>query len=516
MSDRPRELEDEFYLEAVRSPLIQVPRKPMTYWDIVTKVFLLKEHPFLKRMCEQVESEGLDLTLDIWAREHFKTTILTKADIIRAHILNPDERIAIMCYNRDYASAILKSIKRTYETSTYLHENYPDLFNIESMSKSNKGVQWNAYRLDLPREGSFNEGSLEAWGLTEGMPVGRHFTRIKYDDIETLDLVRNPDQIPKLIESFNMSINLGAEGGTHSICGTFYRHNGLLTYIRDKKDPETGEFLYKTRIVPATEDGSYFGEPVFISKSRMRILRSDKASFATQQLCNPTPQEDRKLKEEDLQIINKADIPKEVMKFMLVDPASFHAGGDSWAVLVVAVEPLIEDAGSSNIFVMDGSIAPMDEPTLIKTVVDLYIKHQDIMSIGVERVGAMTAEVHIKNALQARGIFISEDTKTLKILSPRTSGSRIGTKKESRITQALAFPLSNHKIFLTEDAPEELSKRLREEMRQFPAWKVDGLDALSYIYDMIEDFKYAIVTRRSKEDRYEKDTFKQSSGWKVA
>ena len=47
--------------------------------------------PFVVKACREVEDGPKDFTLDVWAREHFKSTIITIAETIQYTLKNPDE-----------------------------------------------------------------------------------------------------------------------------------------------------------------------------------------------------------------------------------------------------------------------------------------------------------------------------------------------------------------------------------------------------------------------------------------
>ncbi len=75
--------------------------------------------------------------------------------------------------------------------------------------------------------------------LIEGMPTARHYTKLVYDDIVTLDLVNTPEIMEKVKRAYDMSRNLGQPDGSERIrvIGTHYHHDDPLVYIRNKKTP---------------------------------------------------------------------------------------------------------------------------------------------------------------------------------------------------------------------------------------------------------------------------------------
>jgi hypothetical protein len=127
------------------------------------------------------------------------------------------------------------------------------------------------------------------------------------------------------------------------------------------------------------------------------------------------------------------------------------------------------------------------------------LKGGRIIKLGVEKVGMSTMEVHISNALRAKGKIVTVEGGTLALLNPG------GRTKQSRIEQALGWPLSNSKIFMSRAIPVEYRERLREELRRFPFWRDDACDSLAYIYDLIKDYRFP---RAPEEDRR-----READGW---
>ena len=74
-------------------------------------------HPWVVARIREVE-EKHNNTLDLWAREHFKSTCLTYALPIQELLNNPEERICIFSHTRPIAKGFLRQIKNTLESDT--------------------------------------------------------------------------------------------------------------------------------------------------------------------------------------------------------------------------------------------------------------------------------------------------------------------------------------------------------------------------------------------------------------
>jgi hypothetical protein len=80
-----------------------------------------------------------------------------------------------------------------------------------------------------------------------------------------------------------------------------------------------------------------------------------------------------------------------------------------------------------------------------------------------------------------------------------------GRQKEDRIEAALSWPLRNAKIYIVDTVAAAFEARLRQEMEKFPYWKDDGLDILSYVYDMIKDYRFPAFAGEEKSELDEWD-----------
>lgn len=440
-------------------------------------------HPFVVEACKEVEDGKDDWQMDLWARGHFKSTTITTASLIQTLLKEPESRICIFSHTRPAAKAFLRNVKIIFETSELLKRCFPEILWNDPKTQAPKWSEDDG--LYIKRTGFYPEASLEAWGLIEGMPTGKHYTHRFYDDIETMDIVKNPDQIDKLRQSFAMSQNLKSFGGKHRIVGTPYSHLGLLQQCRDLKTP-TGEPVYILRCKPATSNGEIDGSPVLLSQKELDSLKSDLEAFNSQQLLDPTPSSTRHLKGDLIKEIRPDFIPTDVFKFMVIDNAGDEKNreGCSWAVLTVAVEPKLDNLGASNIYITDALIEPLKEQEAPDLIARMYLRAGMVMALGVEKVGMSTTEVHIANSLRVHGKHLSLEAGNLILLKPA------GRKKELRIESALAWPLFNGNIHISTSIPLIYRDRLRQEMDKFPAWKLDGIDALSYIYDILRTYQF--------------------------
>lgn len=221
--------------------------------------------------------------LDLWARGHYKSTIITFAHIIFSLITQPEDSFVIFSHTSGIARAFLAQIKRELETNELLKSLYPEVFYEKPEKQSplwsvNEGII-------VKRNGNPKEASLESWGVVDNQPTSKHFNHLIYDDLVTLETVNTPEQITKALERFRMSLNLVAERHTLTMVGTFYAHNDPYTTL-------IKEGVVKARIHKAMLDPQDFATSVLLSPEALKKKRKEMgpAVFATQMLLDPSIQ----------------------------------------------------------------------------------------------------------------------------------------------------------------------------------------------------------------------------------
>jgi hypothetical protein len=464
----------------------------------------LANHPFIVDSCKEIQNEMGD-TLEVWARDHLKTTIISVGRTCQKILIDPEKRIGIFSAVRPLAVKIQNLIKGLFE-SPFLIRSFPDILFKEPWKEAEKWTEAPEGGLIVKRKGFYKEATISSWGLVEGMPTGDHYTDMIFDDIVTQDQ-QSPDIIEKVKENFDMAENIGTRDRQITVVGTYYRHDDPLVYIGEKKDVATGEPLFKIRKKTATVDGSFAGASVFLpERSLARKRAGKKYFFYCQQLLDPTPRGQEKLNRDHLILCRRRDLPTRLYKFMLVDGAGDKGRrqdrrADDWAMGVIGVEPYRDDLGMSRIYILDLLIKDMPLAEAEKAAVDMYVRNGRILKLGVEKVAMSTTEIHIAAALRAKRRHVSVDAGTLFILKPG------GRSKEYRIESGLALPLSQGKIHILDTVSPEMRNRLGLEMEKFPAWRDDGLDMLSYIYDITKDYRFGALPGEDEEKEVGRDRY---------
>lgn len=270
--------------------------------------------------CREVEANPNGY-LDLWAREHWKSSIVTFAktiqDILATHGEDPIEpveaTIGIFSHTRPIAKAFLRQIKSELEKNTFLQEAFPDILYSDPQ---NQAPKWSEDEgICVKRSGNPKEQTVEAWGLVDGQPTSKHYNRLIYDDVVVKESVTTPEQIKKTTEGLELSFSLGTIDGIRRFVGTRYHFNDSYRTVIER-----GTAI--PRIHPATLDGTPEGEPVLMTRDLIAQKRRDQGpyTFACQMLLNPKADEAQGFKEEWLRYYDTLGRPGN--RYILFDPAN--------------------------------------------------------------------------------------------------------------------------------------------------------------------------------------------------
>ena len=300
-------------------------------------------HPWLYARCREVEAAP-DGYLDLWAREHYKSTIITFAGIVQEIARDPEITIAIFSHTKPVARKFLNQIKKEMESNVELQETYPEVFWADPKRQA---PQWSEEKgLIVQRKTNPKEATLEAHGLVDGQPTGAHFMLRVYDDVVTLESVNTPEQVQKTTTAWELSDNLGARGENGLLrswhVGTRYSFADTYQVIIDRG-------ALKVRIYAATDNGLMDGIPVFLSPAAWadKRLKQSEAVIACQQLQNPAAGTQAMFSKDWLKFIDIR--PSTLNVYIMCDPAnSKKKESDNTAFAVVGVD------AAGNRYLLDG------------------------------------------------------------------------------------------------------------------------------------------------------------------
>lgn len=458
-------------LEAKDIPAAMAAVKECAEGDFFFFVYFVLGHtffntPFHVPLIYEV-SENNDMTADFWAREHGKSTIITRDLTMWEVLKNPEETVGILSYNRAIAKSNLLAIKTTFETNELMKLLWADVI------PANPDKDVPKWSLDdgicLIRRSIVPEATVEAWGLIDGMPTGRHFGIIAYDDVVTKNNVGTPEQIRKIKEMFSMSSNLGRKGGKRRLVGTTYHFADLHAEIEKNG-------IWTVRKRPGREGGIETGKSVWLTEEEMDRKRKEmgKYDFYSQILMKPIADEDRTFNISWLKYYTA--FPGKMNKYIVVDPAEATNKNSDYTVMwVFGVD------AQKNFFVLDGVHARISLKEKWENLKRLIEKWNPIL-VGYEKYGMQGDIQYIQEKIESEGFYFN--LKELNYIKGAIS-------KRDRI-EALV-PLFEegriklpHALYTERDGkPVDLVQELiSEEFMEYPfPHHDDMLDALARIID---------------------------------
>lgn len=336
--------------------------------------------------CREVQGNP-DGYLDLWAREHYKSTIITVGLTILNILNNPDITVGIFSHSRPIAKAFLRQIKREFETNRVLQELFPHICppgRGETRTWSEDGG------IVVRRGGNPKENTVEAWGLVDGQPTGKHFDLLVYDDVVTLESVSTPEQIRKTTEAWRLSLNLGARGGARRMIGTRYHANDTYAELLKQKS-------VVPRLYPATVDGTFEGEPVLLSREALNEKRRDMGSFvfSCQMLQNPLADKSDGFRPEWLRYWEpRREFWEPMNRVIFVDPAGIRKKDSDYSVFCV-----VGWNTDRNVYLIHGERIRANLTERTATLFRLVREFNPIL-VGYERYGMQADIEHIQSEMR--------------------------------------------------------------------------------------------------------------------
>ncbi len=234
-------------------------------------------HPWLYERVREVEASPNGY-LDLWAREHYKSTIISFGLSIQDILWDPEITIGIFSFNRPTSKSFLRPIKWEMESNQVLKTLFPDILYQDPGRESPKWSEDDG--LIVKRKTNPKEATVEAWGLIEGMPTAKHYKIRVYDDIITERQVTNPEMIKGVITSWELSLNLGSQQvATRYGVSNIQRYAGTRYHLNDPYREIVSRGTVKERKHPGTVDGTADGEPVLLNRETILQKRREMGPY---------------------------------------------------------------------------------------------------------------------------------------------------------------------------------------------------------------------------------------------
>ena len=280
--------------------------------------------------------------IDIWSREHYKSTIITFAktiqDVLSSHGDDPlpewggkELTVGIFSFNRPSAKKFLRQIKIEFESNSELKELFPDILYTNPAREATKWSEDDG--IVVKRKSNPREATVEASGLVDGQPTGMHYGLRLYDDVVTLESARTAEMIKKTTQAWGLSLSLGSEGGYERYVGTFYADGDTYADIIDRGGAEP-------RIYPATHNGRSDGKSVLFSQEYIEQKKKAGAyDFSCQYLCDPIPDDNAYFTESMFKRFDLKDKPKFTRTYGASDYAVSEGKGDWTEMGICDIDP---------------------------------------------------------------------------------------------------------------------------------------------------------------------------------
>ena len=466
-------------------------------------------HPWIFNRCREVQ-EDPEFHIDIWAREHFKSTIITLLKTVQDILRDPEIAICIFSYNQKIASKFVSQIKNALENKR-LRQLFPDIipedtgsgkytYIDDEGSRRSQKFSWSSVALTVKRKTGRKEPTVSGYGLVTGQPTGMHFDMLIYDDVVTPDSVRTSEQNRYTTEQFTMSLNTGSgENVRVRIIGTRYSLYDTYFHIMNPKYASEGVMggsKYSLRCYPCR---TMSGDPVLYTSEYLEAKRSVMVSFVydSQMMCDPQFSSDIGFNEDWIAERCNADEiygDRDSYNFyIIVDPANTKNNkSDFTAMAVVAVN------GDGRYYIPDivrDKMSLSERISSLMSLVNRWTTSHGRPEVFYEQSGLSSDMEVIRGMMEAKRYWFtihSMGTKPRVTLDPR-AGSGAGSLKVNRIL-ALEPLFRGYRIVLADSCvkvnwngreEDMMASFVMDEYMKFPISNDhdDMLDALSRIAD---------------------------------
>lgn len=424
--------------------------------------------PFIMARIYEVQ-DNHEGTIDLWAREHWKSMIITYALTIWTWLKTPEARQCIFSHTRTISKSFLRQIKLELENNELLKACYPDIFWENPVKEAPKWSEDDG--LFIKRKTRAKEASLEAWGLVDGLPTSKHFSHRIYDDIVTEKNVSTPAQMKKALDAYHQSIHLGARGGQERVIGTRYGSGDVYaTMIKEK-----GRIV---RIYPAEVDekgaAKFKGIPVLLTREELDVKfeKLSEFNYSSQMLQDPVAKSEQKFRLEWVRYYR--NLPY-VNLYMVVDPAGRKDVQHDYTVIcVIGVDSL------RNFFLVD---MVRDKFNLGERWIAVKDKVQEwgiTNPIGYESYGMQSDLDYFKERQDAEGIYFHIEALGGQVTKPDRIKRLIPLFSRGRFFLPYALPYTDsngtfHELIL---------EFIQEEYEKFPFISHDDMmDCMARIMD---------------------------------
>ena len=311
----------------------------------------------------------------------------------------------------------------------------------------------------------------------------KHFSILVYDDVVTKESVTTPEQIKKTTEAWELSLNLGSEGGVRRYIGTRYHSNDTYRTMMTRGSA-------KVRKYPATDNGRMDGNPVLMTKETLDEKLRDMGSFtfSAQMLQDPLQDNIMGFKKEWLRYYKSLGSTDEWNRYLLVDPASEKKKSSDYTVIMV-----IGLAPDNNYYLLDGIRDRLNLTEKTERLFEFHRKWKPTRT-GYEKYGMQADIEHIQYVMDQENYRFD-----IQVLG--------GTEPKVDRIRKLVPIFENHRFWMPEHihfrdyhnhAKDLIKVFIEDEFETFPVSAHDDmLDCMARIVDPILNAKFPLIEEKS-------------------
>lgn len=362
--------------------------------SVLGMTYMVNEWGFERAREVEADPDGY---LDLWARGHYKSTIITVGGIIQEVLLDPNLTVCVLSYNSTTAIKILGQIKESFEFSA-LTALFPDILYAKPPNE-----RWSLQGgLFVKRTTLSKEPTVMGSGLVDGMPTGMHFGLLVYDDVVTQKSVFTPEQITKTTEAFELSDALGIGDDQRKwMIGT--RYHPQDTYAEVLKRGTA-----KIRLRPCVDAD---GTPLLLTRETLAAKRitMGPSMFAAQMMLEPSSAETATFQREWKQVYENPPALNTLNIWIIVDPASGKdKRGKRGADLDYTVMEVVGLGEDNNYYTLPGSLRDRLNLTqrtaalfrLVRQYPDAKVAYEEYgLQADVEHIQSVQEETHYRFAI---------------------------------------------------------------------------------------------------------------------
>lgn len=411
-------------------------------------------------------------------RDTLKSTICSQGyplwRMVRGDV---DLRVLLDGENRDLSQARLSGIQHKLETSLMFGKCYGD------WNGRKEGYKWNEEEatVSVRKSTSIREASFETSGV-DVVKNSRHYDIIIPDDCHSDKNSRARDQIQKVIDHYKVLQPMLEPNGEFLIVCTWWDDKDANRWFIEMMGADVSVFL-RTCYLDSKRTKPRYPVRLPIATLALKKKIMGPRLFGLQYLLECISEDDALFREEDLQLAPAKEIPKNLRRYLLVDPAgdptainSARRDSDNWAIAVVAVSP------TGMLYLLDLALGLFNPTEGVEEIIKMIVAYNPHV-VGIEKSGLGNTAFFVREKLRQMGrLAIVEDLKP----SGRSKVERVsGLEPYVRMRR---FKISSDCPF-REEVIEEFVKFTRYGSK---AKHDDAIDACAYALDMIQKYGVAV------------------------